>query len=160
MKGWVCQLKQALYGLRDSAALWNKELDARLKKIGLYALDDDPCVYIKKHGDSTWFLLVHVNDFIAAAPTDGEVDQIFKQVKEQFEIKDMGEPSHFLGSPILRDYNKRTIKMPRKAYSLEAQRLAEMQSCSPLSIPLAPSRKWDTEDEDPDILLHEVEHTQ
>ncbi|OQE65453.1 hypothetical protein PENNAL_c0208G09362 [Penicillium nalgiovense] len=153
IKGWVCQLKQALYGLRDSAALWNKELDTRLNKIGFYALDDDPCVYMKEHNGSTWFLLVHVDDFIAAAPTDKEVEQIFQEVKQQFEIKDIGEPSRFLGSAVSRDYNKRTITMSQKAYSLEALRLAEMQAYSPLPIPLSPGRKWDTKNEDPEILL-------
>ena len=47
IKGWVCQLKQALYGLRDLVALQNKELDTRLNKIDFYALDDDPYIYIK-----------------------------------------------------------------------------------------------------------------
>lgn len=144
VKGWVCQLNQALFGLRDSTALWNKELDTRLNKTDFYALDEDPCVYVKKKGNLSWFLLVHLDDFIAAAPTDGEVDQIFPEMKQQFEIKDIGEPSGFLGSAITRDY-KKTIQMSQKAYSLEALRLAEMQSCSPLSIPLSPTRKWDTD---------------
>lgn len=160
IKGWVCQLNQALFGLRDSAALWNKELDTRLNKINFYALDDDPCVYTKEHNGSTWFLLVHVDDFIAAAPTDEEVEQIFQEVKQQFEIKDMGEPSRFLGSAVSRDYNKKTITMSQKAYSLEALRLAEMQACSPLPIPLSPGRKWDTDNEDPEILLYDDQHTQ
>ncbi|KAJ9481045.1 hypothetical protein VN97_g12463 [Penicillium thymicola] len=131
IKGWVCQLRQALFGLRDSAALWNKELDTRLVKIGFHALDDDPCVYIKTHNGSTWFLLVHVDDFIGAAPTDEEVEQIFQQVKGQFEIKDMGEPSRFLGSAIARDYDKRTIQMSQ----------------------------WDDDNEDPETLLNQEEHT-
>jgi hypothetical protein len=48
--------------------------------------------------------------------------------------------------------------MSQKAYSLEAIRLEEMQTCSPLPIPLAPSRKWNTDNEDPGILLREEEH--
>ena len=159
IKGWVCQLKQALYGLRDSAALWNKELDTRLNKIDFYALDDDPCVYMKGQGETAWFLLVHVDDFIAAAPTDTEVQQIYHQTKEQFEIKDMGEPSRFLGSAISRDYSKKTITMSQKAYTLEALRLAEMQSCTPTPIPLSPCRKWEVDNDDPESRLHDEDHT-
>jgi hypothetical protein len=48
----------------------------------------------------TWFLLVHVDDFITAAPTDEEVEQSSQQVKGEFEIKDMGEPSRFPGSAV------------------------------------------------------------
>lgn len=53
-KGWICQLKQALYGLRDSAALWNKELDTRLNRIRFYARDNDPCV----RQETRWFDMV------------------------------------------------------------------------------------------------------
>lgn len=53
---------------------------------------------------------MHVDDFIAAAPTDGEVEQIFQQVKGQFEVKDMGEPSRFLGSAILPE--RRVVPVP------------------------------------------------
>ncbi|KAJ5206680.1 hypothetical protein N7491_002705 [Penicillium cf. griseofulvum] len=72
--------------LRDSAALWNKELDTRLNRIGIHALDD-PCI----------------------PPTDEEVEQIFQQVKGEFGIKDMGEPYRFLRSAVIRNHVKRTI---------------------------------------------------
>lgn len=61
-KGWVCQLNQALYGLRDSAKLWNDDLNAKLEAIGFVPLDDDPCVYIKGTGSTAWFLIVHIDD--------------------------------------------------------------------------------------------------
>ncbi|KAJ5447271.1 Reverse transcriptase RNA-dependent DNA polymerase [Penicillium cf. griseofulvum] len=63
-------------------------LNKKQALIGFYALEDD--VYAKGEGESAWFLLVHVDDFIAAAPTDENIDQFFQLVKGEFEIKDMG----------------------------------------------------------------------
>ena len=50
--------------------------------------------------------------------------------------------------------------MSQKAYSLEALRLAEIQACSLLPIPLSPGRKWDTDNEDPEILLYNDQYTE
>ncbi|KXG54252.1 Reverse transcriptase, RNA-dependent DNA polymerase [Penicillium griseofulvum] len=79
IKGWVCQLEQALYDRRDSATLWNKELDTRLNRVDFYTLEDD--VYVKGEDESVWSLLIHVDDFVAAAPIDEEVNQFFQLVK-------------------------------------------------------------------------------
>ncbi|KAJ5963983.1 uncharacterized protein N7479_003859 [Penicillium vulpinum] len=158
-KGWVCQLNQALYGLRDSAKLWNEDLNIKLNNIGFVPLDDDPCVYIKGSGETAWYLIVHVDDFIAAAPTKEEVDQIFKEVQSEFDIKDIGEPSRFLGSAVVRDYKNRTITLSQQVYIEEILRLAEMQNCKEAAIPLSSSWIWDNENEDPETLLHGKEHT-
>ncbi|KAJ9480754.1 hypothetical protein VN97_g12776 [Penicillium thymicola] len=99
------------------------------------------------------------SNFIGAAPTDKEVEQIFQQVKGQFEIKDMGELSRFLGSAITRDYVRKTIQISQQAYSLKALRLAQMQACCPLPIPLSPNHKWDDDNEYPETLLNQEKHT-
>ena len=83
IKGWVYQLNQVLFGLRDLAILQNKELDNRLNKIDFYTLDDNLYIYIKKHndlllGNSIQFLLIYIDDFITAAPIDKEIKQIFQ----------------------------------------------------------------------------------
>jgi hypothetical protein len=75
-KEWVCMLDQALYGLRDSASLWNQELDEKLRILGFTPLDDDAYVYTKHTGKQMSILIVHVDDLIIAAPSDAEVDTI------------------------------------------------------------------------------------
>jgi hypothetical protein len=94
---WVCVLNQALYALRDSAFLWNQELDEKLQLLGFLPLDDDACVYTKGSGSQMSILKVHVDDFIIAAPTDAEVSTIADGIKGFFPIKDLGEPAVFLG---------------------------------------------------------------
>ncbi|KAG0156038.1 hypothetical protein PDIDSM_3214 [Penicillium digitatum] len=72
---WVCTLNQALFGLRDSAFLWNEEMDCKLRQIGFHPLDDDPCVYVKGKGTELTIMMIHVDDFIIAAPTDEDIEK-------------------------------------------------------------------------------------
>ena len=41
----VCKLKKAIYGLKQSSRVWNKELDRKLKAMGFKPTNSDPCVY-------------------------------------------------------------------------------------------------------------------
>jgi hypothetical protein len=65
---WVCTLNQALFGLRDSAYLWNEEIDSKLRQIGFHPLEDDPYVYVKGKGMNLTIMMIYVDDFIIAAP--------------------------------------------------------------------------------------------
>ena len=33
---WACTLNQALFGLHDSAYLWNEDMDCKLRQIGFH----------------------------------------------------------------------------------------------------------------------------
>ena len=44
----VCKLERSIYGLKQSARLWNKRLDERLKEIGFDQTHSDHCGYINK----------------------------------------------------------------------------------------------------------------
>lgn len=117
---WVCALNQALYGLRDSAALWNNDLDKKLQSMGFQPLADDPCVYTRWGTDGgnpgLTIMMVYVDDFIIAAPSEAEIDDIIKQLNVDFLLKDLGEPKQFLACALNRDYLKKTITMTQSAY--------------------------------------------
>ena len=40
----VCKLKKSLYGLKQSARVWNKQIDEYLKKSGYIQNTADPCI--------------------------------------------------------------------------------------------------------------------
>jgi hypothetical protein len=84
--------------------------------LGFTPLDDDACVYTKHTGKQMSILIVHVDDLIIAAPSDAEVDTIAKGIQRFFTIKDLGEPSVFLGCALTRNYAAGTITMRQTAY--------------------------------------------
>ena len=42
----MVKVDRALYRLRDSPALWYKEWTSTLKRLGLVALKEEPCIYV------------------------------------------------------------------------------------------------------------------
>jgi hypothetical protein len=46
---WKCwKLNRALYGLRISPKLWQREASKVLTKLGLKVVPEDPCVFVKE----------------------------------------------------------------------------------------------------------------
>jgi hypothetical protein len=110
----VCQLLQAIYGLRDSAFFWYETFVKELKKRGFKALPEDPCVFVKKSKDS--YILIYVDDAIIAAQTDEEIDTFLAELDKVFKLKILGEPQRFLGCDIYRDYTAKTITISQSSY--------------------------------------------
>ena len=66
----VCRLRKALYGLKQSSRVWNKKLDAALRKLELVCTDYDPCVYTKVRGEKMLFVAVYVDDVLIFSNCD------------------------------------------------------------------------------------------
>ncbi|KAL9561819.1 hypothetical protein ACKAV7_014081 [Fusarium commune] len=60
--GMYIKLDRALYGLRDSPQLWFKTFTAALKKLGLEASKEEPCLYYSPERDA--FLVFFVDDIL------------------------------------------------------------------------------------------------
>ncbi|KAG0156278.1 hypothetical protein PDIDSM_3455 [Penicillium digitatum] len=125
---WVCTLNQALFGLRDSAFLWNEEMDCKLRQIGFHPLDDDPCVYVKGKGTELTIMMIHVDDFIIAAPTDEDIEKVVNELRQYYDLKDLGEPKQYLNCALHRDYDNCTITMSQEAYIQKVLRTANAGS--------------------------------
>jgi hypothetical protein len=48
-------------------------MDSKLRQIGFYPLDDDPCVYVKGKGMNLTIMMIYVDDFIIAALSDEDI---------------------------------------------------------------------------------------
>ncbi|KAJ5138864.1 uncharacterized protein N7515_003712 [Penicillium bovifimosum] len=134
---WVCTLNQALFGLRDSAYLWNEEMDGKLRQIGFHPLDDDPCVYLKGKGMSLTIMMIHVDDFIIAAPSDSDVQHVVDELRKYYDMKDLGEPKQYLNCALDRDYENRTITMTQTAYVQKVLRTANVSGWKDTPLPAA-----------------------
>ena len=103
----VWKLKKALYGLRQSANAWNKELDEKLKMIGFQKTETDPCLYKKESNGEKMFLVLVVDDMFIEAKNKQECEYFVKQISKYYEIRDLGEITFGLGMHINFDENKK-----------------------------------------------------
>jgi hypothetical protein len=142
---WACQLRQALYGLRQSAYLWHQTFTEVIKKLGFTPLLEDPCVYMK---GSRMFILLYVDDGIMAAESHSLLNEIKQGLKKHFGLKELGEPTRFLGCKVTRDRVKRTISLSQEPYIQKILHEAKMTDCRAVDLPMAPG--WQpTEGADP-----------
>ena len=58
----VCQLKKSLYGLKQAALQWNKELHKSLLEMGFHCTYADPGIYVKFIDKEIIIILVYIDD--------------------------------------------------------------------------------------------------
>lgn len=112
----VCHLQRALYGLKQAPRMWHKKLKQVLNDLGFEEAKADPGLFIKVTADGVRvFILVYVDDLLIASLKLDLVKHIKKQLKQQFDMKDLGEAMAFLNMTIERDRSARTIKLAQTA---------------------------------------------
>lgn len=115
-KGKIWKVIRALYGLRRSPRLWQKDLSATLQEFGLQAVNEDQCLFTNHH----LMVIFYVDDIIVVNKKDPEARaeaQRFKQALEnRYELRYMGEVSWFLGIRVIRDRTLRKLWLCQDSY--------------------------------------------
>ena len=108
IKYW--KLHKALYGLKQAGHEWYQTMkDIMVKTAGLTQSIGDPgCFY--KNG---LILSTHVDDMIAIAETEEELDQLEKDIETHVELDKLGVPKKLLGMELTWE-GKGTVKLTQK----------------------------------------------
>src|SRR5699024_8578509 len=103
------RLRRALYGLRRSPRLWQLELTATLRKLGLEPIAEEPCLFVG-HGV---IILVYVDDILLfyLPHNHRKADDIAQSLQKRYELRYEGNGESFLGVKINRDRTKRTVHL-------------------------------------------------
>jgi len=93
----VLWLKRAIYGLKQAACVWWKELDRSLKELGFTHLYADAGIFVAKHSDRTLvIMLAYIDDIIVTGPNNSLVTSKKKLFMDKWECRDLGECKEFL----------------------------------------------------------------
>ena len=103
----VYRLKKSLYGLKQSARVWNQTLHEALVKEGCVQNCVDNCLYSRKNGGNTSYIIIHVDDILIAGNNENDIKRMMKNVGKSFEITNLGGVKHYLGIDIERDRSGR-----------------------------------------------------
>ena len=139
-KSQVGLLKKAMYGLIHAGLLWSKKFGTELKKKGFERSQADPCVFRRVlRGRVVVIIVVYVDDLLVVSASKRDEEQALEDLHSCFPIKDLGEPSHYLGYSITRDRDAGTLKVDQRQY---VQEIAERFGITKTSaIPTAAGRK-------------------
>ena len=83
--------------------------------IGFRPTQSYPCVYTHGSGVALVILTLYVDDILITGKGPTLVEQK-KELKERFEMTDMGEVSRILGMEVTRDYDEGTLAITQTAY--------------------------------------------
>ena len=126
----VYKLERSLYGLAQSPVLWYDTIDGVLIVIGFSPTHSDPCVYVHGSGDTLIILTLYVDDIPLTGKDPVLVDQKKRELKERFEMTDMGEVTRILGMEVKRDYDQGTLAITQTDYVENLLERFEMQNAN------------------------------
>lgn len=97
---YVCILKKALYGFKQAPRAWYGKIAEYLHFFGYYASNSDPSLFVKKARKFAGGGSLYVDDMIVVGNDEKEICKLRTKLFNRFEMKDLGELSHFLGLEI------------------------------------------------------------
>ncbi|KAH7465077.1 hypothetical protein FOMA001_g13637 [Fusarium oxysporum f. sp. matthiolae] len=110
----ILKLNKALYGLRASPLLWQKELSKTLLELGYTQIPHEPCCF-KKEGVLFFF---YVDDVIIAyrKARKDKADELTRQLGSKYKLTGGDPVQWFLGMEVIRDRPARKIWLSQTAY--------------------------------------------
>jgi transposase InsO family protein len=134
---WVCRLKKSLYGLKQAARCWYKELNAFLTSEGFTAHPLDPCLFTRVDAEGKLIMvLVYVDDLVLAADERRHLDAFKQRLSSRFDIKDLGSIKYYLGIEVEREREHKIMRLHQRGYIQEVLTRFHMENCNPTKTPL------------------------
>ncbi|MBW0542861.1 hypothetical protein O181_082576 [Austropuccinia psidii MF-1] len=132
-KSKVLRLHKAIYGLKQAPLAWYNYLSKWLKDTGFIAAVSNPCVFFLKGIKPVW-IYVHVDDLAIFGP---DLLDFKMEIKNSFEMKDLGEASLLLGIKITHINNGFTLSQEHYINTLAWE--YDLEKYSPVNTPLKPN---------------------
>lgn len=100
---------------------------------------NDAALYVKKTSKEIMVVSLYVDDIIVTGSKIKEIEQFKEEMKNEFEMTDLGELSYFLGMEVTQ--NEEGIFLSQENYAKKLLKKFGMQDCKSLSTPLTPHGK-------------------
>ena len=121
--GRILRLNKALYGLRKSPLLWQKELTRTLVTLGFKAVPHEPCILVR----DGCIIFFYVDDIVVAyrKKDEGTAAAAIEGLRAKYQLTGGEDLRWFLGIEIHRDRKRRLIWLSQTAYLEKIHQLAK-----------------------------------
>ena len=96
----VCHLRHALYGLKQAPRAWFAKFSSTIFRLSYTTSPYDSALFIRRTDKDTILLLLYVDDMIIIGDDLSGIQELKVFLNQQFEMKDLGHLSFFLGLEI------------------------------------------------------------
>lgn len=114
-KDWVWRLQKSLYGMKQASRIWNLTFHKTMERLGFRRMINEWCVYRRSTPTGIIIFAVHVDDIITISSSQAENDRFKAELKEHWDISDLGAAKFALGISISRDRTTRSIHLSQTA---------------------------------------------
>ena len=102
----ACHLRRALYGLKQVPRAWFAKFSSIISRLGYMASHYDSALFLCRTDKGTILLLLYVDDMIITGDDLSGIQELKDFLSQQFEMKDLGHLSYFLGLKITHSTNE------------------------------------------------------
>lgn len=129
--GTILKLNKALYGLRVSPLLWQKELSRTLLELSYKPVPHEPCCF-RKEGI---LFFVYVDDVILAyrKTQENKAKDLIRQLQLRYKLTGGNPVQWFLGMEVIRDRPARKIWLSQAAY---IEKIANLANKGTATVPM------------------------
>uniref|UniRef100_A0A2N9GRW0 Reverse transcriptase Ty1/copia-type domain-containing protein n=1 Tax=Fagus sylvatica TaxID=28930 RepID=A0A2N9GRW0_FAGSY len=99
----VCLLRRALYGLKQAPRAWFAKFSSIVHQFGFSSSSHDTALFIRQSDKGMILLLLYVDDMIITGDDHSGISDFKLFLHQQFEMKDLGHLSYFLGLEVSSD---------------------------------------------------------
>jgi hypothetical protein len=112
--GMILMLRKALYGLRESPLLWQRDLTATLQELGFKTVPHEPCCMTK----GAIIIFFYVDDIVLAYKKErkNEIQSIINKLQNKYKLSGGKPLQWFLGIEIIRDREKKLLWLSQSDY--------------------------------------------
>jgi hypothetical protein len=142
----VCWLKKVLYGLKQTPRAWSDNIGQYLVTSGFQTSNADFSLYVKKIDHGIVAIVIYVDDLIITRDSDADISNFKKLLKQEFEMKDLGELHYFLDIEVIQ--SPKRIWLLQRQYAFNKLSKYGMTRCKPISIPLEQNVKLNADEGD------------
>ena len=96
----ICHFRHTLYGLKQAPQAWFVKFNSTIFRLGYITSPYDSALFLHRIDKGTILLLLYVNDMIITGDNLNGIQELKDFLSQQFEMKDLGHLSYFLGLEI------------------------------------------------------------
>ncbi|CDF39894.1 unnamed protein product [Chondrus crispus] len=94
----VCKLLKALYDLKQAHRQWHAKVnDFLIGELGFETSRSDPCLFIKRIGNTIMLIALYVDDLLLAGSDIDAIKWMKGELNKRFEMKDLGKAKVCIG---------------------------------------------------------------
>ncbi|BBG96481.1 transposable element gene [Prunus dulcis] len=136
----VYRLHKALYGLKQAPRAWYGEIDGYFAECGFEKSLSEATLYTKTRGENDILIVsIYVDDIVYTGSNQGMLNEFKKDMKEKYEMTDLGLLHHFLGMGVIQTDS--SIFIHQRKYASSLLNKFGLTDCKPVSTPLVATEK-------------------